>query len=198
MMERIFTPRPTHSSSTPASKIPLSANTSLTPWRLFPVSSARLTGFPVLLQLPNHDGEYSLRDLLTPHRHLHQRFQLSANTSLTPWRLFPVSSARFAAVKSIFFLCSFASIFWLKKRSLMAGFTFSNELISRDVRMPLPVGLIGMNAKLMCQYIEFIADRLLVSLGNDKVFNSADLGLSSHPTLLESSTIGSLDIFLSI
>ncbi|KAG1870413.1 ribonucleotide reductase small subunit [Suillus tomentosus] len=115
----------------------------------------------------------------------------------------------FAAVEGIFFSGSFASIFWLKKRGLMPGLTFSNELISRDEGMhtdfacllfshlkrrphpetvkyiitqavaieqefltdALPVGLIGMNAKLMCQYIEFVADRLLVSLGNDKVYN---------------------------
>ncbi|KAI6047287.1 ribonucleotide reductase small subunit [Pisolithus marmoratus] len=115
----------------------------------------------------------------------------------------------FAAVEGIFFSGSFASIFWLKKRGLMPGLTFSNELISRDEGMhtdfacllfshlkrrphpdtiehiiteavkieqefltdALPVGLIGMNAKLMRQYIEFVADRLLVSLGNDKVYN---------------------------
>ncbi|KAI6106232.1 ribonucleotide reductase small subunit [Pisolithus croceorrhizus] len=114
----------------------------------------------------------------------------------------------FAAVEGIFFSGSFASIFWLKKRGLMPGLTFSNELISRDEGMhtdfacllfshlkrrphpntiqciiteavkieqefltdALPVGLIGMNAKLMCQYIEFVADRLLVSLGNEKVY----------------------------
>ncbi|KAI5481841.1 ribonucleoside-diphosphate reductase subunit M2 [Pseudohyphozyma bogoriensis] len=116
----------------------------------------------------------------------------------------------FAAVEGIFFSGSFASIFWLKKRGLMPGLTFSNELISRDEGMhtdfacllfshlerrphpetveqiireavviekeflseALPVSLIGMNAKLMCQYIEFVADRLLVSLGNEKVYNS--------------------------
>jgi len=115
----------------------------------------------------------------------------------------------FAAVEGIFFSGSFASIFWLKKRGLMPGLTFSNELISRDEGMhtdfacllfshlrrrpqpklvekiiieavtieqefltdALPVALIGMNAKLMCQYIEFVADRLLVALGNDKVYN---------------------------
>ncbi|KAF9793015.1 ribonucleotide reductase small subunit [Thelephora terrestris] len=114
----------------------------------------------------------------------------------------------FAAVEGIFFSGSFASIFWLKKRGLMPGLTFSNELISRDEGMhtdfacllfshlrrrphpklvekiiteavsieqefltdALPVSLIGMNAKLMCQYIEFVADRLLVALGNDKVY----------------------------
>lgn len=118
----------------------------------------------------------------------------------------------FAAVEGIFFSGSFASIFWLKKRGLMPGLTFSNELISRDEGMhtdfacllfshlkrrphpdtvkciitqavvieqefltdALPVGLIGMNAKLMCQYIEFVADRLLVSLGNDKVYNATN------------------------
>ncbi|KIJ70196.1 hypothetical protein HYDPIDRAFT_79121 [Hydnomerulius pinastri MD-312] len=118
----------------------------------------------------------------------------------------------FAAVEGIFFSGSFASIFWLKKRGLMPGLTFSNELISRDEGMhtdfacllfshlkrrphpdvvkhiiteavkieqefltdALPVGLIGMNSKLMCQYIEFVADRLLVSLGNEKVYNSTN------------------------
>ncbi|MES2630285.1 MAG: ribonucleotide-diphosphate reductase subunit beta [Bacteroidota bacterium] len=116
----------------------------------------------------------------------------------------------FAAVEGIFFSGSFCSIFWLKKRGLMPGLTFSNELISRDEglhcdfacllymkhllnRLPkeevqaiiteaveiekefvtdaLPVKLIGMNANLMSQYIEFVADRLLVELGNDKVYN---------------------------
>ncbi|WRT63565.1 uncharacterized protein IL334_000470 [Kwoniella shivajii] len=114
----------------------------------------------------------------------------------------------FAAVEGIFFSGSFASIFWLKKRGLMPGLTFSNELISRDEglhtdfacllfthlrRRPhpdtinkiireavaieqefltdaLPCSLIGMNAKLMCQYIEFVADRLLVALGNEKIW----------------------------
>lgn len=118
----------------------------------------------------------------------------------------------FAAVEGIFFSGSFASIFWLKKRGLMPGLTFSNELISRDEGMhtdfacllfthlkrrpqpdviqkiitesvhieqefladALPVNLIGMNASLMCQYIEFVADRLLVSLGNDKFYNSTN------------------------
>src|SRR5260221_515579 len=115
----------------------------------------------------------------------------------------------FAAVEGIFFSGSFASIFWLKKRGLMPGLTFSNELISRDEGMhtdfacllfshlrkrphpdtvrriiteavvieqefltdALPVSLIGMNATLMRQYIEFVADRLLVALGNEKVYN---------------------------
>jgi len=118
----------------------------------------------------------------------------------------------FAAVEGIFFSGSFASIFWLKKRGLMPGLTFSNELISRDeglhtdfacllfnhmrrrphpsvveaiiteaVRIEqeflaeaLPVGLIGINATLMCQYIEFVADRLLVSLGNEKYYHSTN------------------------
>ncbi|KAJ5246172.1 hypothetical protein N7468_001155 [Penicillium chermesinum] len=98
----------------------------------------------------------------------------------------------FAAVEGIFFSGSFASIFWLKKRGLMPGLTFSNELISRDEKMvediiveavgieqefltdALPVALLGMNAKLMCQYIEFVADRLLVALGNKKYFNATN------------------------
>lgn len=116
----------------------------------------------------------------------------------------------FAAVEGIFFSGSFCSIFWLKKRGLMPGLSFSNELISRDEGMhcdfacllynkhiknklpkqtiediivdavkieqefvtdAIPVDLIGMNAKMMCQYIEFVADRLLISLGNDKVYH---------------------------
>jgi ribonucleoside-diphosphate reductase beta chain len=114
----------------------------------------------------------------------------------------------FAAVEGIFFSGSFCSIFWLKKRGLMPGLTFSNELISRDEGMhcefacllyrmldtklskeaataiitdaveiekefvtdALPVNLIGMNAKLMSQYIEFVADRWLGELGYDKVY----------------------------
>ncbi|MCG3166256.1 MAG: Ribonucleoside-diphosphate reductase subunit beta [Bacteroidia bacterium] len=116
----------------------------------------------------------------------------------------------FAAVEGIFFSGSFCSIFWLKKRGLMPGLSFSNELISRDeglhcdfacllysqlvnklpaesvkeiianaveyekefVSDALPVKLIGMNAELMCQYIEFCADRLLVALGVSKIYNA--------------------------
>jgi ribonucleoside-diphosphate reductase beta chain len=116
----------------------------------------------------------------------------------------------FAAVEGIFFSGSFCSIFWLKKRGLMPGLSFSNELISRDeglhcdfacllykqlinklsesrvqdiiknaveiekefVTAAIPVQLIGMNAELMCQYIEFVSDRLLVALGYSKVYNA--------------------------
>jgi ribonucleoside-diphosphate reductase subunit M2 len=115
----------------------------------------------------------------------------------------------FAIVEGIFFSGSFAAIFWLKKRGLMPGLTFSNELISRDEGLhcdfacllynqlqhrpdskrivqivceaveierefltdALPVGLIGMNACLMGQYISFVADRLLVQLGCNKHYN---------------------------
>ena len=118
----------------------------------------------------------------------------------------------FAAVEGIFFSGSFCSIFWMKKRGLMPGLTFSNELISRDeglhcdfacllysmlqnklpeervqaiiqdavsieqefVTDALPVDLIGMNAKLMGQYIEFVADRLLLALGCGKVYNATN------------------------
>jgi ribonucleoside-diphosphate reductase beta chain len=117
----------------------------------------------------------------------------------------------FAAVEGIFFSGSFCSLFWLKKRGLLPGLTFSNELISRDEGMhcdfacllytqhlnnkldkevvkgiildaveiekefvcdALPVRLIGMNAELMSKYIEFVADRLLLELGNEKVFHT--------------------------
>ena len=115
----------------------------------------------------------------------------------------------FAAVEGIFFSGSFCAIFWLKKRGLMPGLTFSNELISRDeglhcdfacllhsklirgagenvirriiaeavdieiefVTKALPVNLIGMNSDLMQQYIQFVADRLLVQLECSKIYN---------------------------
>ncbi|MER3375983.1 MAG: ribonucleotide-diphosphate reductase subunit beta [Allomuricauda sp.] len=119
----------------------------------------------------------------------------------------------FAAVEGIFFSGAFCSIFWLKKRGLMPGLTFSNELISRDEGMhcdyavhlhnnhlknkvskerikeiivdalnierefiteSLPVSLIGMNAKLMTQYLEFVTDRLLVELECEKEYNSTN------------------------
>jgi ribonucleoside-diphosphate reductase beta chain len=119
----------------------------------------------------------------------------------------------FAAVEGIFFSGSFCSIYWLKKRGLMPGLTFSNELISRDEGMhcdfavhlhnhhlvnkvpkerikeiivdaldierqfiteSLPASLIGMNATLMTQYLEFVTDRLLVELGCERVYNSSN------------------------
>jgi len=118
----------------------------------------------------------------------------------------------FAVVEGIFFSGSFCAIFWLKKRGLMPGLTFSNELISRDEGMhcdfacllysmlneqlseetvhaivgdavvhekefvcsALSCDLIGMNSKMMAQYIEFVADRLLVALGCSKLYNSGN------------------------
>jgi ribonucleoside-diphosphate reductase subunit M2 len=116
----------------------------------------------------------------------------------------------FACVEGIFFSGAFCSIFWLKKRGLMPGLSFSNELISRDealhcefavllyskminklkkekiyeiikeaieiekefICQALPCRLIGMNSELMSQYIEFVADRLLLQLGYDKIYNT--------------------------
>ena len=118
----------------------------------------------------------------------------------------------FAAVEGIFFSGSFCAIFWLKKRGLMPGLTFSNELISRDEGMhcdfacllysmlekrlsdetihslvgdavehekefvcdALPCALIGMNSNMMKQYIEFVADRLIVALGAPKLYNATN------------------------
>jgi ribonucleotide reductase beta subunit family protein with ferritin-like domain len=118
----------------------------------------------------------------------------------------------FACVEGIFFSGAFCSIYWLKKRGLMPGLTFSNELIARDEGMhtefavllytkmqrkmkkariydiikdavtiekeficeALPCRLIGMNSKLMSQYIEFVADRLVVQLGYEKIYNTAN------------------------
>lgn len=116
----------------------------------------------------------------------------------------------FACVEGIFFSGAFCAIFWLKKRGLMPGLTFSNELISRDEGLhtqfavalfhtlsekphpdviksiivgavslekeficdALPCSLIGMNAKMMSQYIEFVADRLAVQLGLKKIYGT--------------------------
>lgn len=118
----------------------------------------------------------------------------------------------FACVEGIFFSGSFCSIYWLKKRGLMPGLTFSNELISRDEGLhtdfavllyrklnhkldeetihriieesvsiekeficdALPCRLIGMNADLMSQYIEFVADRLVTQLGYQKIYHSTN------------------------
>ncbi|KAI3880351.1 hypothetical protein MKW92_044156 [Papaver armeniacum] len=124
-------------------------------------------------------------------------------------RSFPERLVAFSCVEGIFFSGSFCAIFWLKKRGLMPGLTFSNELISRDeglhcdfacllyslLKKPLnwqlvhqivleaveietefvcdalPCALIGMNSDLMSQYIKFVADRLLVSLGCQRKYN---------------------------
>ena len=118
----------------------------------------------------------------------------------------------FAVIEGIFFSSSFSAIYWIKKRGLMPGLTFSNELISRDealhtefaimlyskiqrkltkkkiheiikdaveiekefITEAIPCRMIGMNSKLMCQYIEFVADRLVVQMGYDKIYNSAN------------------------
>jgi ribonucleoside-diphosphate reductase subunit M2 len=116
----------------------------------------------------------------------------------------------FAVIEGIFFSGAFCSIYWLKKRGLMPGLTFSNELISRDealhtefavllysklqkklnkkriyeiikeavdiekefINDAIPCRMIGMNSTLMTQYIEFVADRLCLQLGYDKIYNA--------------------------
>jgi ribonucleoside-diphosphate reductase subunit M2 len=116
----------------------------------------------------------------------------------------------FACVEGIFFSGSFCAIYWLKKRGLLPGLTFSNELISRDEGLhtefavtlyhklqqkltneeitniikeaveietdficeSLSCSLIGMNARDMTLYIQFVADRLAVQLGQKKIYNS--------------------------
>jgi ribonucleoside-diphosphate reductase subunit M2 len=118
----------------------------------------------------------------------------------------------FACIEGIFFSSAFSSIYWIKKRGLLPGLTFSNELISRDealhtefaillysklqkklnkkriyeivqeaveiekefITEAIPCRMIGMNAKLMSQYIEFVADRLCLQLGYDKIYNSTN------------------------
>ncbi|KAL4524288.1 hypothetical protein Ndes2526B_g00303 [Nannochloris sp. 'desiccata'] len=138
-----------------------------------------------------------------------------ANWALT-WidssRSFAERLVAFACVEGIFFSGSFCAIFWLKKRLIMPGLTFSNELISRDeglhtdfachlytllqnklstelvhtiigravelerefVCEALSVALVGMNAAMMAEYIEFVADRLLVALGYEKLYNASN------------------------
>ena len=118
----------------------------------------------------------------------------------------------FALVEGLFFSSSFAAIYWIKKRGLLPGLTFSNELISRDEalhtefaillysklnkKLPkkkiyeivkeavdiekefildaIPCRMIGMNSKLMSQYIEFVADRICLQLGYDKIYNASN------------------------
>ena len=127
-------------------------------------------------------------------------------------RSFGTRLVAFACVEGIFFSGAFCAIFWLKKRGLLPGLTFSNELISRDEGLhtqfaialfhtlpnkpnpeeiqaiimgavilekeficeSLPCALIGMNSKMMSQYIEFVADRLAVQLGLNKLYNTAN------------------------
>jgi ribonucleoside-diphosphate reductase beta chain len=157
-----------------------------------------------------------IKDPQEKHRLFHAIETVPAVRKKAEWALrwiqngsFAERLVAFAAVEGIFFSGSFCSIFWLKKRGLMPGLTFSNELISRDeglhcefacllygmlnhklsreavaaiigdavaiekefISDALPVKLIGMNADLMKQYIEFVADRWMNELGYPKLFN---------------------------
>ncbi len=178
-------------------------------------------GFQIMME-NIHSETYALlidsyiRDPREKHRLFHAIDTVPAVKKKAEWALrwidkgsFAERLVAFAAVEGIFFSGSFCSIFWLKKRGLMPGLTFSNELISRDeglhcefacllygmldekmaeadvtriitdaveiekefITEALPVRLIGMNADLMKQYIEFVADRWLGELGCKKVFN---------------------------
>jgi ribonucleoside-diphosphate reductase beta chain len=181
-------------------------------------------GFQIMIE-NIHSETYSLlidTYIKNPHEK-HQLFHaldtLPCVTQKGQWALRWISQGSFAerlvafaAVEGIFFSGSFCSIFWLKKRGLMPGLSFANELISRDeglhcdfacllysqlvhplpestvhaiiqhaveiekefVVSALPVKLIGMNADLMCQYIEFVADRLLVALGCTKIYQASN------------------------
>ncbi|MFQ3575394.1 MAG: ribonucleoside-diphosphate reductase small subunit [Cytophagales bacterium] len=182
-------------------------------------------GFQIMIE-NIHSETYSLlidtyiRDPEEKYRLLHAIDTVPCVQKKAEWALkwigngtFAERLIAFAAVEGIFFSGSFCSIFWLKKRGLMPGLSFSNELISRDeglhcdfacllytkylknqipqekvieiirnaveieqefVTDALPVALIGMNAGLMSQYIEFVADRLLVSLGINKIYNATN------------------------
>lgn len=182
-------------------------------------------GFQIMME-NIHSETYSLlidtyiKDAVEKDRLLHALETVPCVTKKGEWAMKWIGSdtfverlIAFAAVEGIFFSGSFCSIFWLKKRGLMPGLSFSNELISRDeglhcdfacllytdyiknklpqervqeiitnaveiekefVTDALPVALIGMNAELMTQYIEFVADRLLVALGCAKVYNASN------------------------
>ncbi len=181
-------------------------------------------GFQIMME-NIHSETYALlidtyiKDPQEKHRLFHAIDTVPAVKKKAEWALrwiengsFAERLVAFAAVEGIFFSGSFCSIFWLKKRGLMPGLTFSNELISRDeglhcefacllysmlqnkltqgevaaiisdavaiekefITEALPVKLIGMNADLMKQYIEFVADRWLVELGNPKIYNASN------------------------
>ena len=178
-------------------------------------------GFQIMME-NIHSETYALlidsyiKDPQEKHRLFHAIETVPAVKKKAEWALrwiqngsFAERLVAFAAVEGIFFSGSFCSIFWLKKRGLMPGLTFSNELISRDeglhcefacllygmlnnklsheavaaiigdavaiekefISDALPVELIGMNAELMKQYIEFVADRWMGELGYPKLFN---------------------------
>lgn len=181
-------------------------------------------GFQIMME-NIHSETYALlidtyiKDPQEKHRLFHAIETVPAVQKKAEWALrwiqngnFAERLVAFAAVEGIFFSGSFCSIFWMKKRGLMPGLTFSNELISRDeglhcefacllygmlnTKLPveevvsiirdaveiekefiteaLPVDLIGMNARLMQQYIEFVADRWLVELGCPKLYHAAN------------------------
>lgn len=172
-----------------------------------------------------HSETYSLlidtyiRDAAEKHKLLNAITTVPIIQKKANWALFAMDVNKysfaerlvaFAAVEGIFFSASFCSIFWLKKRGLMPGLCFSNELISRDeglhcdfacllfgmlknkpsfetvkeilmsaaeiekefVSSALPVSLLGMNCDWMCEYVEFVTDRLFVALGYPKVYNA--------------------------
>ena len=181
-------------------------------------------GFQIMME-NIHSETYALlidtyiKDVYEKDRLFHAMETVPAVKKKAEWALrwiqqgtFAERLVAFAAIEGIFFSGSFCSIFWLKKRGLLPGLTFSNELISRDEGMhcefacllygmlneklsheavaaiigdaveiekefiseALPVDLIGMNAKLMKQYIEFVADRWLGELGYPKMFNATN------------------------
>jgi ribonucleoside-diphosphate reductase beta chain len=181
-------------------------------------------GFQIMME-NIHSETYALlidtyiKDAAEKNKLFHAIETVPCVTKKAEWALRWISNGNFAerlvafaAVEGIFFSGSFCSIFWLKKRGLMPGLSFSNELISRDEGLhcefacllysmlqnklseeqvhgiikdavsiekefigdALPVRLIGMNADLMKQYIEFVADRWATALGYSKIYNSTN------------------------
>ncbi|EMY71440.1 ribonucleotide-diphosphate reductase subunit beta [Leptospira vanthielii] len=181
-------------------------------------------GFQIMME-NIHSETYSLlidtyiKDPKEKNRLFHSIETIPAVQKKSEWALrwigegnFAERLLAFAAVEGIFFSGSFCAIFWMKKRGLLPGLSFSNELISRDealhcefacilfkmiqnkpsaervyeiftdavniekefITESLSVDLIGMNAKLMQQYIEFVADRWLIELGFEKLYYSSN------------------------
>jgi ribonucleoside-diphosphate reductase beta chain len=181
-------------------------------------------GFQIMME-NIHSETYALlidtyiKDVQEKHKLFHAIDTVLAVKQKAEWALrwitngsFAQRLVAFAAVEGIFFSGSFCSIFWLRKRGLMPGLTFSNELISRDeglhcefacllysmlqnklsqeevyaiitdavaiekvfITDALPVDLIGMNARLMQQYIEYVADRWVSELGYPKIYHATN------------------------
>ena len=96
-------------------------------------------------------------------------------------RTFHERLVAFAAVQGIFFSGSFCAIFWLKKRSLMPGLTFSNELISRDE---------GLHTDFACLLYSQMKNRLRPELIQDIIREAVEIEKKFISQSLPSDLIG--------